>query len=392
MDLWDVTKVLWRHKWVALPLLVLTLVMAYYVSSSVTPDYKTTGHVTLLPPSEQRAVDPKKAPAATQTVSPWNVYSLADALVIYSARADIKRELSSEGLSEEWVASIGGTQLPIVEIEVVAGSEKLAKATLSRLIEALTAQLDRLQSPYGVQGGEAITLEALDSGQNIQVVTSAVKRTLIVVTAIGLVITLSVVLLLDALLRRREVRRRAGAAGTSGSAAVPARRYPPPPSEPGSGDTQIIPGKPPIRVSKVARARAGVGWPESESAPAANGNGSHANGNGKGRVVQSKSAATPPGQPSKPGENGSPRRPTGDDVEQTIVISGIGNWSRRDSSPPQPPEADSDGKPGKRHASPDSGSLPVSEDATTVLPLGRLRWITPDRDDGQRPPQANTPN
>ncbi|BCB87354.1 GumC domain-containing protein [Phytohabitans suffuscus] len=384
MDLWDVTKVLWRHKWVALPLLALTVVMAYFVSSSVKPDYKTTGHVTLLPPSEQPAVDPKKA-QSPQTVSPWNVYSLADALVIYSARADIKRELSGEGLSEEWVASIGGTQLPIVEIEVVASSEQLAKATLARLIDALTAQLERLQSPYGVQGGEAITLKALDSGQNIQVVTSNVKRTLIVVTAIGLVITLSVVLLLDALLRRREVRRRAGSAGTSGSASVPARRYPT--GQPESGETQIIPGKP-VRMSKVARARAGVGWPEGDSVPGTNGNGR--NGSGKGRVVQSKAAATPPSQPGKPGENGSghPRRPTGDDVEQTIVISGIGNWSRRESGQ-QPPEPDGDGKRGNR--APDSGSLPVSEDATTVLPLGRLRWMTPDRDDGKRPPTA-TPN
>lgn len=387
MDLWDVTKVLWRHKWVALPLLVLTLVMAYFVSSSVKPDYKTTGHITLLPPSEQRTVDPKKVPT-TQTVSPWNVYSLADALVIYSARADIKRQLRSEGLSEEWVASIGGTQLPIIEIEVVAPSEQLAKGTLVRLIDALIAQLERLQSPYGVEGGEAITLEALDSGQNIQVVTSNVKRTLIVVTAIGLVITLSVVLLLDALLRRREVRRRAGAAGTSGSAAVPARRYQPTqPSE--MGETQVIPGKP-VRRSKVGRARAGVGWPEADGAPPTNGNGSNGNGrNGKGRVVQSKAAATQQGQQ---GENGSapPRRPGGDDVEQTIVISGIGSWSRRESAQQQV-EPDADGKPG-HHPPSDSGSMPVSEDATTVLPLGRLRWITPDRDDGQRPPPGATPN
>ncbi|BCB81991.1 hypothetical protein GCM10022251_52450 [Phytohabitans flavus] len=388
MDLWDVTKVLWRHKWVALPLLVLTLVMAYFVSSSVKPDYKTTGHVTLLPPSTQKAVDPKKAPTTT-TVSPWNVYSLADALVIYSARADIKRELSSEGLSEEWVASIGGTQLPIVEIEVVASSEQLAKATLARLIDALTAQLERLQSPYGVEGGEAITLEALDSGQNVQVVTSNVKRTLIVVTAIGLILTLSIVLLLDALLRRREVRKRAGSAGTSGSASVPARRYQPG-QQPQSSETQIIPGKP-VRVSKTARARAGVGWPEGEGTPSTNGNGS--NGKSKGRVVQSKAAAPPPGrQQPNPGETGSGggRRPTGDDDEQTIVISGIGNWNRRESGQQQP--EDGDGKQsGSRHA-PDSGSLPVAEDATTVLPLGRLRWVRPERDDGQRPPSPASPN
>jgi hypothetical protein len=203
MDLWDLTKVLWRRKWVALPMALVSGLVGIYVMSTVRADYQAAGHITLLPPSQQRAVDPKAA-NAPQTISPWNVYSLADALVIYAGRGDVHQEFGKAGYSEEFVASIGGTQLPIIEVEVVAATPELARATLTRLIDQLSQQLNRLQEPYGVRGGEAITAETLDSGQNVQVITSAKKRVLIVVAAIGLILTVSISLAWDAVVRRRK--------------------------------------------------------------------------------------------------------------------------------------------------------------------------------------------
>ncbi|MCW6004709.1 hypothetical protein K1W54_08940 [Micromonospora sp. CPCC 205371] len=354
MDLWDVTKVLWRRKWVALPLLVLTVAMAFFVSSTVKPDYKTTGHVTLLPPSEQPATETKPQPA--RTVSPWNVYSLADALVIYSARADVKREFAESNLSEEWIASIGGTQLPIVEIEVVASSPEEAKATLSKLIDSLTAQLERLQTPYGVTGGQAITLQALDSGQNVQAITSNIKRMLIVVTAIGLIITLSSTLLLDALLRRRQLGRRAqGRARPErqserlGMASSLSGRRPYPDDRP--DETQVI-------TTNGARSGRATTNGAAESKPV---------------VPEYRSASA-----KQAGGNGTRSRPSmrnGDEVDETMVISGIAGWSRQREQAAQ--------------AEPSVESMPsLSEEATTVLPLSRLRWIASGSDDGQRPPAA----
>ncbi|NES30522.1 hypothetical protein GCE86_05485 [Micromonospora terminaliae] len=220
MDLWDVTKVLWRRRWIALPMLLVSALVAFYVVSTVRSDYQATGHLTLLPPSQQRAVDPK-ATKTPQTVSPWNVYSLADALVIYAGRADVKREFATAGFSEEFTVTIGGTQLPIVEAEVVAPSPEKARATLDRLIDLLGQQLKRLQAPFGVEGGEAITAEVLDSGQNIEVLSSAKKRMLIVVVAIGLVLTVSICLGVDAL------RRRATAAGPPAPRSGGSRGKPP---------------------------------------------------------------------------------------------------------------------------------------------------------------------
>lgn len=358
MDLWDVTKVLWRRKWVALPMLVLTVAMAFFVSSTVKPDYKTTGHITLLPPSEQPATETKPQPA--RTISPWNVYSLADALVIYSARADVKREFAENNLSEEWIASIGGTQLPIVEIEVVARSPEVAKATLSKLIDSLTAQLERLQTPYGVTGGQAITLQALDSGQNVQAITSNIKRMLIVVTAIGLIITLSSTLLLDALLRRRQLGRRAqGRAKPERPSDIQSQR---------PGVASPMSGRRPYPVDKPDETQVIAMNGTRSSRPATNGA-----AESKPLVPEYRSASA-----KQTAGNGAPPRPPArniDEVDETMVISGIAGWSRQRE---QAAQAESSVE-----------SMPsLSEEATTVLPLSRLRWIASGSDDGQRPPAA----
>ncbi|MFC0506198.1 hypothetical protein [Micromonospora costi] len=203
MDLWDVAKLLWRRRWVSLPLVLLTVAMASYVAIAMDPDYKSTGHVTLLPPTETKP----ERPTGPSTVSPWNVWSLSDALVIYTGRADIKKEFAEAGLSEEWTTSVTGSNLPIIEIEVVASGPTVANATLSRLVDVLTNQLAELQAPYGTRVQESITAKVLDVGQNGELVTSSVKRAVIVVLAVGFVVTAAASIWVDAIVRRRRARR-----------------------------------------------------------------------------------------------------------------------------------------------------------------------------------------
>ena len=49
MDLWDVAKVMWRRRWVALPLLLLSMVAAVFALMTVPPDYQVTGQVAITP-------------------------------------------------------------------------------------------------------------------------------------------------------------------------------------------------------------------------------------------------------------------------------------------------------------------------------------------------------
>ena len=137
MDLWDVAKLLWRRLWLTLPLILVTMSVAAYFALTMQPDYKAIGNVILLAPTQAK---PEPAKGVSTTVSPWNVWSLSDTLVIYLARADIKQEFLTAGLSQEWTASVAGTQLPIIQVEVVAPSVTASNAALTRLVNVLTSQ------------------------------------------------------------------------------------------------------------------------------------------------------------------------------------------------------------------------------------------------------------
>ena len=213
MDLWDVVKLLWRRWWISLPLVLLTLAMASYVAFGLKPNYKATGHVTLLPPTTTK---PEK-PEIPSSASPWNVWSASDALVIYAGRADVKKQLAEAGLSEEFTVqpfrdqyltwtTVTTSGLPTIEIEAVASTRAAANATLSRLVDVLTSRLADLQAPYGVRAQEGITAEVLDVGQNGEVVTSGIKRGVIAVVGVGLILTTAASMLVDAIARRRSRR------------------------------------------------------------------------------------------------------------------------------------------------------------------------------------------
>ena len=74
----------------------------------------------------------------------------------------------------------------------------------------MNAKIADMQSPYGIQGREGITGQGVDIGQNFEVVTSKVKRAVIVVIAVGLIVTAGLTIWLDAILRRRARRRGRG--------------------------------------------------------------------------------------------------------------------------------------------------------------------------------------
>ncbi|WP_406045313.1 hypothetical protein OG799_13030 [Micromonospora sp. NBC_00898] len=208
MDLWDVVKLLWRRWWISLPLMLLTLAMASYVATAMKPNYKATGHVTLLPPTTTNPDGPDRP----STVSPWNVWSALDALVIYAGRADVKKEFAQAGLSEAFTVEVfpdsvtRGSSLPIIEIEVVASTRPAADATLRRLVDVLTSQLADLQAPYETRNQGAITTKVLDVGQNGELVTLSIKRAVIAVVGVGLIVTAAASILVDAIARRRTRR------------------------------------------------------------------------------------------------------------------------------------------------------------------------------------------
>ena len=69
MDLWEMTRLLFRRWYFALPILLLTIAMSIVVGNSVKPDYRANGHVVMIPATG--AAD-KPGEKNTRPKNPWN--------------------------------------------------------------------------------------------------------------------------------------------------------------------------------------------------------------------------------------------------------------------------------------------------------------------------------
>jgi hypothetical protein len=223
MDLWDVAKVMWRRRWVALPLLLLSMVAAVFALLTVPPDYQVTGQVAITPPAA--ADDPVGGPVRPK--NPYTVVSLGQLTSLYLNRPEAKRQLAAEGLSPDYEMNMETFNLALVEIKVTAKTVTQATDTLARLIELLRDEFRHRQDAFNLAPEKKINPEVLNAGEEIVVVRTVGKRTLIVIVGVGILVTVAVSLWVDALVRRRQ---------TKGGAAVPPARFavrmPPAPSSP----------------------------------------------------------------------------------------------------------------------------------------------------------------
>jgi hypothetical protein len=223
MDLWDVAKVMWRRRWVALPLLLLSMVAAVFALMTVPPDYQVTGQVAITPPAA--ADDPVGGPVRPK--NPYTVVSLGQLTSLYLNRPEAKRQLAAEGLSPNYEMSMETFNLALVEIKVTAKSVPQATQTLARLIELLRDEFRHRQDAFNLAPEKKINPEVLNAGEEIVVVRTVGKRTLIVIVGVGILVTVAVSLWVDALVRRRQSRL--GAAAQPARFAVP---MPPAPMSP----------------------------------------------------------------------------------------------------------------------------------------------------------------
>ena len=93
MDLWDVAKLMVRRWYVALPMLVLTVIGASMTVVTVQPDYTATTNVSILPPTKA-----DEAGSGTgQTVNPWDASSLTVATLTHLNSKRLHDELKAAG-------------------------------------------------------------------------------------------------------------------------------------------------------------------------------------------------------------------------------------------------------------------------------------------------------
>ncbi len=205
MDLWDLTRLLFRRWYFALPMLLVSLASVAVVSRTVPPDYSATGHVTMIPPSQRTAAE---TPGRVQ--NPWEELgfrALGQAVIIKLSEQKMLEDLVNQGFTDNFTVFMDD-RTPLFTIESVGSSPEQAISTTRKVMALIEEDVVARQTRYGVAGGDLITTLALDNGDTVVKITSKTTRVLLVATALGVLLSAATTIAIDALLRRRERKRK----------------------------------------------------------------------------------------------------------------------------------------------------------------------------------------
>ena len=204
VDFWDLTRLLGRRWYVAVPMLVLSLTAAGWAAVSVEPDYTATSYVQLIPPTVETRNGQAENPQ-----NPWlsmGLGSLAGAATIKVSDATVLQQLKAEGYSDNFTLAMEG-QLPIIKIEVVGATAKQASGTSRQVVTLIESNVRNLQTTYNVPERDRITTQRLDLGENVTASTSKVKRAVVAIGGAGILLSAGLTIAFDAWLRRWARRR-----------------------------------------------------------------------------------------------------------------------------------------------------------------------------------------
>ncbi|MEU4154946.1 hypothetical protein [Actinoplanes sp. NPDC026670] len=203
MDLWDLTRLLLRRWYFAVPMLVATVAVVFLAAQSVSPDYKAMGYVQIIPAqSTGKEAEPNAKP---RPQNPWldlGYAALGNAVSLTVTDPTALEKLAEQGYSDS-VTVLLNERTPLFEIEVVGDSKQQASSTVQKVIELLQKDVAAKQEQYGVQKQDTITTFVINDGSNPVQDGGTRKRVLIVAGGLGVLLTTACTIALDYWLRRR---------------------------------------------------------------------------------------------------------------------------------------------------------------------------------------------
>ncbi|MFC7275722.1 hypothetical protein ACFQS1_17170 [Paractinoplanes rhizophilus] len=204
MDFWDLTKLVFRRWYIAVPLLLATAFAAVYTMNTVQPDYKATAYVQLIPPPEASIAKDIKT-----LRNPWldlGLGALNTAATYATVDKRFLNQLKTGGMSDNVVIT-NGYPAPIATIEVIGSSQAIATGTADAVVKHFNDVVKSLQDDYAVQTPGRILTRRLDTGTNLEETGGKVKRALVAVLGAGVLVTAGLTIALDALMSGRFRRR-----------------------------------------------------------------------------------------------------------------------------------------------------------------------------------------
>ncbi len=218
MDLYSITRSLWRHKFVTLPLLLLTFVGCVGVLFLKAPTYTTSATYILSPPPAPPSAEQLVQHPALGRISPNNPYLnygglpvVAQELTTMLSTPQAEAKLKSQGMTGSYTlgpSQLFGNNTPLIEVSVLATSPAAALNTTGLVGKALVSEMNVMQDTQRVAPYYRIKTLLVTPASPPTLVVSSKLRDLIALFALGVMLIFVAVSIMNALderaLRRRE--------------------------------------------------------------------------------------------------------------------------------------------------------------------------------------------
>ncbi|MDR6987266.1 uncharacterized protein involved in exopolysaccharide biosynthesis [Paenarthrobacter nitroguajacolicus] len=252
MDPVAVIKTLWHHKFIVLPVLLVTALAAIYVYSFAPRSYEAKATYAIVNPKIPTSAELEKNPALNLLNSDNPYLRSADSsLIAQVVGTRLNDDTTGDALLREGLSTDFTVQRPpasfLIEISAASESKEKAVATVKALGARLEADLLAIQSINGADERFLYTSLMVAAPDNATEQFSSRLRSLIVVLVAGVVLTFGAVSIARGL---ESSRMRARAASPAGERRKKARRrdedHEPDPKEP-----PVVPGLDELTVKEI---------------------------------------------------------------------------------------------------------------------------------------------
>lgn len=216
MDLLQISRKIWRHRIVTLPVVVLTLLGAFYVVAFKAPVYSASSSFVLInPPLPPTAQEIARNPALGRIDSNNPYTRFPDQSVIVGllssslSNESARQALSGKGADSRYTvapASQFASSSLLVDVTGVASTPQEAMQSAELVGAALTAELDRMQASQGVDPHYRIKAQRVVAPDHAEQRLSGKLRPLVGVLAMGALLLFVVISAAEALATLRAER------------------------------------------------------------------------------------------------------------------------------------------------------------------------------------------
>ena len=208
MDLLLIARKIWRHKFLTIPVILLTLVGAAYTIAVKQPLYEATSSFLLINPPPAPTNDDIARDPSLAKVDPNNPYTrFADQSVVIdvlsrTVNSDTARaELIKAGADPRYTVAAAtrfGTTSPIVQITGTGATPQAAIGTAKVVGHAVVGELNRMQAEQKVDPGYRITTLQIEFPDGPHLQASGQLRMLVAVLVLGTIVLFIVISVTDA--------------------------------------------------------------------------------------------------------------------------------------------------------------------------------------------------